>query len=204
MGGGCTGEAGRPQVDAQCGNAGRCSAPYSARTICGKAALMPLGSRSATRRNCSSCLLKQYFVHLHQLFCRCCRSYTKFLVDQNGVARKRYKPTFNPADFDGGALLGMGSPCSNHQPAAVDMRAVHRRTARSSSVRESSACGGASCSAGRRAHRHVYSAEPTSDLFVLRVLPPALADVARLLAGKEPLPAECIAHPGRKVCKVDA
>ncbi|KAI7836894.1 hypothetical protein COHA_009226 [Chlorella ohadii] len=57
-------------------------------------------------------------------------NYTKFLVDQNGVARKRYKPTFNPADFDG--------------------------------------------------------------------------DVARLLAGKEPLPAECIAHPGRKVCKVDA
>ena len=29
------------------------------------------------------------------------------------------------------------------------------------------------------------------------------ADVRLLLAGKEPQPAECIAHPGRKVCKVD-
>lgn len=33
---------------------------------------------------------------------------------------------------------------------------------------------------------------------------PALpADVRLLLAGKEPQPAECIMHPGRKVCKVD-
>lgn len=56
-------------------------------------------------------------------------NYTKFLVDKDGVARKRYKPSFNPADFE--------------------------------------------------------------------------ADVRLLLAGKEPLPAECIAHPGRKVCKVD-
>ena len=29
------------------------------------------------------------------------------------------------------------------------------------------------------------------------------ADVRLLLAGKDVLPAECIAHPGRKVCKVD-
>lgn len=36
------------------------------------------------------------------------------------------------------------------------------------------------------------------------VLPAAApADVRLLLAGKEPQPAECIAHPGRKVCKVD-
>lgn len=32
-------------------------------------------------------------------------SYTKFLVDRNGVARKRYKPSFDPADFEGGGSL---------------------------------------------------------------------------------------------------
>jgi glutathione peroxidase len=28
-------------------------------------------------------------------------------------------------------------------------------------------------------------------------------DVRLVLAGRAPLPAECIAHPGRKVCNVD-
>jgi glutathione peroxidase len=50
-------------------------------------------------------------------------------VDRDGVARKRFKPAFDPLDFE--------------------------------------------------------------------------ADVRLLLAGREPLPAECIMHPGRKVCKVD-
>ncbi len=57
------------------------------------------------------------------------RSYTKFLVDRDGVARKRFKPSFDPLDFE--------------------------------------------------------------------------ADVRLLLAGRDPQPPECIAHPGRKVCKVD-
>lgn len=56
-------------------------------------------------------------------------NYTKFLVDRDGVARKRFKPSFDPLDFE--------------------------------------------------------------------------ADVRLLLAGREPQPPECIAHPGRKVCKVD-
>jgi glutathione peroxidase len=56
-------------------------------------------------------------------------NYVKFLVDRNGVARKRFKPAFDPLDFE--------------------------------------------------------------------------ADVRLLLAGKEPLPGECVSHPGRKVCNVD-
>ncbi|PSC67567.1 hypothetical protein C2E20_8780 [Micractinium conductrix] len=57
-------------------------------------------------------------------------NYTKFLVGRDGVALKRFKPGFDPLEFEG--------------------------------------------------------------------------DVRLLLAGKDPLPAECIAHPGRKVCKVDS
>lgn len=56
-------------------------------------------------------------------------NYTKFLVDRSGVALKRYKPAFDPLEFE--------------------------------------------------------------------------ADIRLLLAGKEPLPAECIMHPGRIVCKVE-
>lgn len=55
-------------------------------------------------------------------------NYTKFLVDKDGVARRRYGPSFDPADFE--------------------------------------------------------------------------ADIRLLLAGKEPLPPECILHPGRSACKV--
>ncbi len=32
---------------------------------------------------------------------------------------------------------------------------------------------------------------------------PASLQVRLVLAGKEPLPAECVMHPGRKVCKVE-
>lgn len=40
-------------------------------------------------------------------------SYTKFLVDKDGVARKRYKPSFNPADFEAGAWArGMCAQCT--------------------------------------------------------------------------------------------
>lgn len=56
-------------------------------------------------------------------------NYTKFLVGRDGTARKRFKPGFDPSDFE--------------------------------------------------------------------------ADVRLLLAGRDPQPPECIAHPGRKVCKVD-
>lgn len=56
-------------------------------------------------------------------------NYTKFLVDARGVPVKRFKPAFDPRDFEG--------------------------------------------------------------------------DVRLLLAGKEVLPAECIAHPGRKACNVE-
>lgn len=55
-------------------------------------------------------------------------NYTKFLVDRNGRPVKRYKPAFDPAEFED--------------------------------------------------------------------------DVRLVLAGKEPLPPECFAHPGRKVCKL--
>lgn len=56
-------------------------------------------------------------------------NYVKFLIDRQGVPAKRFKPGFDPMEFEG--------------------------------------------------------------------------DVKMLLAGKSPLPAECIAHPGRKVCNVD-
>lgn len=56
-------------------------------------------------------------------------NYEKFLCDRRGIPVKRYKPAFDPIDFEG--------------------------------------------------------------------------DVKLLLAGRPPLPAECIAHPGRKVCNVD-
>lgn len=56
-------------------------------------------------------------------------NYEKFLCDRRGVPVKRFKPAFDPVDFEG--------------------------------------------------------------------------DVRLLLAGQPPLPAECIAHPGRKVCNVD-
>lgn len=56
-------------------------------------------------------------------------NYVKFLVDRDGQPVKRFKPAFDPLDFEG--------------------------------------------------------------------------DVRLLLAGKDVLPAECIMHPGRKVCKVD-
>ncbi|KAH7615682.1 putative Glutathione peroxidase [Nannochloris sp. 'desiccata'] len=56
-------------------------------------------------------------------------NYVKFLIDRNGKPVKRFKPGFDPMEFEG--------------------------------------------------------------------------DVRLLLAGKDPLPAECIMHPGRKVCNVD-
>lgn len=56
-------------------------------------------------------------------------NYTKFLVSREGVALRRYKPGFDPLEFEGDVLLA--------------------------------------------------------------------------LAGKAPLPVECFAHPGRKVCKVE-
>lgn len=57
-------------------------------------------------------------------------NYVKFIVDRDGQAVKRYKPGFDPLEFEG--------------------------------------------------------------------------DIRLLLAGKPPLPAECVTHPGRKVCKVDS
>ena len=74
-------------------------------------------------------MIKLAILTVHHPFHTCTCSYTKFLVDRDGVARKRFKPGFDPLDFE--------------------------------------------------------------------------ADVRLLLAGREPLPAECIMHPGRKVCKVD-
>lgn len=56
-------------------------------------------------------------------------NYTKFLVSRKGIPVKRFKPAFDPLEFEG--------------------------------------------------------------------------DVRLLLAGKDPLPAECITHPGRKVCNLD-
>ncbi len=56
-------------------------------------------------------------------------NYVKFMIDRNGKPVKRFKPGFDPLEFEG--------------------------------------------------------------------------DVRLLLAGKDPLPAECIMHPGRKVCNVD-
>lgn len=38
-------------------------------------------------------------------------SYTKFLVDRNGVACKRFKPGFNPLDFEAGEWLA-GEACT--------------------------------------------------------------------------------------------
>lgn len=56
-------------------------------------------------------------------------NYVKFMINKDGIPVKRFKPAFDPLDFEG--------------------------------------------------------------------------DVRMLLAGRDPLPAECIAHPGRKVCNVD-
>ena len=55
-------------------------------------------------------------------------NYTKFIVDREGIPRKRYGPAFDPLQFED--------------------------------------------------------------------------DVRLILAGKDPLPSECLLHPGRKVCKV--
>lgn len=38
---------------------------------------------------------------------------------------------------------------------------------------------------------------------LLPLLSPLLCTVRLLLAGKPPLPAECVMHPGRTVCNVD-
>lgn len=133
-------------------------------------------------------------------------SYTKFLVDKDGVARKRYKPSFNPADFEAGACAGAGVlyMSAPARPTHVTMSAV---------VQQFSAVvvqGLQSADAAPTLHTSVSCAHSLAGPPAPITLPPntpfapsSAADVRLLLAGKEPLPAECIAHPGRKVCKVD-
>ena len=107
-------------------------------------------------------------------------NYVKFLVDRKGVPVKRFNPTYDPLQFEGDVSARCHTSCAipvhaSGKSAPIIMTRIHARAAVDALVVE-------------------------HEVLLRKVSVP---QVRMLLAGKGPLPAECAAHPGRKVCKVE-